>query len=217
MHVLGWAAAALIIIIARTLFGWLDRRAQERQRRQAASPGGTRPRRTRLSRPAATGTLRRLWARGRRYRPTSRPARNVNEAFEERATLGTRVADRVAATIGSWRFIIIQSVILGCWIVLNVLAVVQHWDPYPFILLNLMLSFQAAYAGPVIMMSQNRQAARDRLAAEEDYAVNRRAEEGVEAVLAYLEQQQALLLELLTRAGGTGPDPDQGLNPEAGR
>ena len=103
-------------------------------------------------------------------------SRNVNEIEEEQLTLGQRVADKVADTIGSWPFIIIQSLILTVWIILNVTAWVKHWDIYPFILLNLMLSFQAAYAGPVIMMSQNRQASKDRLAAEIDHQVNTKAE-----------------------------------------
>jgi CRP/FNR family cyclic AMP-dependent transcriptional regulator len=103
-------------------------------------------------------------------------SRNVNEIEEEQLTLGQRVADKVADTIGSWPFIIIQSMILTVWIILNVTAWVHHWDIYPFILLNLMLSFQAAYAGPVIMMSQNRQSSKDRLAAEIDHQVNTKAE-----------------------------------------
>ena len=103
-------------------------------------------------------------------------SRNVNEMEEKRMTFGQRVADRVADTIGSWPFIIIQTIILTVWIIVNVAAWINHWDPYPFILLNLMLSFQAAYSGPVIMMSQNRQAAKDRLAAEIDHQVNTKAE-----------------------------------------
>jgi len=71
-------------------------------------------------------------------------------------TVGQRIADTVAANMGSWRFIIVQSIILIIWIILNVTAYVYQWDPYPFILLNLALSFQAAYAAPFIMMSQNR-------------------------------------------------------------
>jgi CRP/FNR family transcriptional regulator, cyclic AMP receptor protein len=103
-------------------------------------------------------------------------SRNVNEMEEEQLTLGQRVADKVADIIGSWPFIITQSIILVFWIVLNVSAWINRWDPYPFILLNLMLSFQAAYAGPVIMMSQNRQSSKDRLAAEIDHQVNTKAE-----------------------------------------
>jgi uncharacterized membrane protein len=95
-------------------------------------------------------------------------------------TLGQRVADRVAATMGSWTFIIIQSIILLVWIILNVTAYVQNWDPYPFILLNLALSFQAAYAAPFIMMSQNRQQEIDREAATSDYQINVKAELEIE-------------------------------------
>jgi uncharacterized membrane protein len=82
--------------------------------------------------------------------------------------------------MGSWRFIIIQSTILFFWVVANVTAFIFHWDPYPFILLNLALSFQAAYAAPFIMMSQNRQQDIDRLAAENDYKVNIKAELEIE-------------------------------------
>src|SRR5580704_12445483 len=106
-------------------------------------------------------------------------------------TLGERIADSVAATMGSWKFIIIQSVILLIWIILNVTAYVEQWDPYPFILLNLALSFQAAYAAPFIMMSQNRQAAIDRAAASHDYDINRKAELEIEL----LHQKLDLLRE----------------------
>ena len=95
-------------------------------------------------------------------------------------TMGELIADKVAATMGSWRFIIIQSVILLVWIILNVTAWVYHWDPYPFILLNLALSFQAAYAAPFIMMSQNRQADIDRREAKSDYNINIKAELEIE-------------------------------------
>ena len=103
-------------------------------------------------------------------------------------TFGQNIADLVAATMGSWRFIIIQSVILAFWIVLNVTAYIQRWDPYPFILLNLALSFQAAYAAPFIMMSQNRQQDIDRMAAENDYKVNIKAELEIELLHQKLDQ-----------------------------
>ena len=95
-------------------------------------------------------------------------------------SMGERVSDSVASTVGSWRFIITQSIILLIWMVLNVTAWVEQWDPYPFILLNLVLSFQAAYTAPVIMMSQNRQANIDREAAQHDYDVNLKAELEIE-------------------------------------
>jgi uncharacterized membrane protein len=76
---------------------------------------------------------------------------------------GAKIADKVADTVGSWRFILIQSAFLAAWIIFNSLAFTYHWDGPPFILLNLMLSFQAAFTGPFVMMSQNRQAQKDRL------------------------------------------------------
>ena len=111
------------------------------------------------------------------------------------ATAGQRIADKVADTIGSWPFIITQSIILIVWIVLNVTAWINHWDRYPFILLNLMLSFQAAYAGPVIMMSQNRQSAKDRLVAEIDHQVNTKAEVGVGLLMQRIEELESNMEE----------------------
>jgi len=104
---------------------------------------------------------------------------------------GARVADGVAAMVGSWPFIIVQSCLLLAWMALNVTAWIEHWDPYPFILLNLALSFQAAYAAPFIMMSQNRQAMIDRQAAEHDYDINIKAELEIEL----LHQKVDLLRE----------------------
>ena len=105
------------------------------------------------------------------------PAQNPPKS---RPSSGQRIADKVAATMGSWRFIIIQSVLLALWVSLNVVALIKHWDPYPFILLNLMLSFQAAYSAPIIMMSQNRQSDIDRKDAKHDYEVNLKAELEIE-------------------------------------
>ena len=107
-------------------------------------------------------------------------ARNVAHEFEEQATFGQRLADRVAAVIGSWRFIVIQSTLLAIWIVLNITAYVYRWDPYPFILLNLALSFQAAYATPFILMSQNRQSGVDREKAQQDLDCDLKAEMEIE-------------------------------------
>ena len=96
----------------------------------------------------------------------------MEKAADLRRTTGERVADQFAAVIGSWTFIIGQTIILAIWMTINVIAWFQHWDPYPFILLNLMLSFQAAYAGPIIMMSQNRQARLDKRRNELDLQIN---------------------------------------------
>lgn len=121
-------------------------------------------------------------------------------------TYGEYLADRIAAIVGSWRFIIAQSLILALWIILNVVAWVQHWDPYPFILLNLVLSFQAAFTAPVLMMAQNRQSEIDRQKAQLDYDVNLRAELDIEALhqkIDLLRQEDITrlvgLLEVLTR------------------
>ncbi len=122
-------------------------------------------------------------------------SRNANEVDEERLTIGQKIADAVADTMGSWRFIIIQSSVLAIWITLNVTAWINHWDPYPFILLNLMLSFQAAYAAPFIMMSQNRQAAKDRIAAEIDHQVNAKAELEIGQLMRRMEELEIQLEE----------------------
>jgi len=127
--------------------------------------------------------------------------KNWHAQHAEQLTPGQRIADGVAAVMGSWSFIIVQSIILTVWIVLNLIAWMQHWDPYPFILLNLALSFQAAYAAPFIMISQNRQADRDRHQAEEDYRTNVEAERRIEELqksLAELEVNKLdRILELL--------------------
>lgn len=115
-------------------------------------------------------------------------------------TLGQKVADTVAATMGSWRFIIIQSAILLVWIILNVTAFVQRWDPYPFILLNLALSFQAAYAAPFIMMSQNRQQDIDRKEAENDYQINIKAELEIELLHQKIDELREKEVLALTKA-----------------
>ena len=123
---------------------------------------------------------------------------DVNALFDERMTLGQRAADAVARRLGSWRFLIIQSGVLAVWIVVNIAEVVfKPLDPYPFILLNLVLSFQAAYAAPVLLMSANRQAEKDRLAAHNGYVVGQRAEEENRAILHHLEAQDELMITLL--------------------
>jgi uncharacterized membrane protein len=121
------------------------------------------------------------------------PLKNVNEIIDEGLTLGQRTADQVARVAGSWTFIIVQSAVLTIWVILNVVAWARHWDPYPFILMNLFLSLQAAYTAPVIMMSQNRSAARDRIEAHQDFLINQKAEEEVRAILTHLTAQDQAL------------------------
>lgn len=130
------------------------------------------------------------------------PIKNVNELFEEKLTRGQRVADRVALIVGSWKFILIQSALLFIWALLNTFAWVNHWDPYPFILMNLVLSLQAAYTAPVIMMSQNRLAEKDRIDAHNDYLVNIKAEEEVRAILEHLHAQNEALIKIIDMISG---------------
>jgi uncharacterized membrane protein len=119
---------------------------------------------------------------GRRLRVTDEllrmhVTRNANVEAEEQLTMGQRIADHVAEFGGSWTFIILFSVIVAVWITLNSLALMKHpFDPFPYILLNLVLSTLAAFQAPVIMMSQNRQAAKDRIKSDLDFEVNRKAE-----------------------------------------
>ncbi len=104
-------------------------------------------------------------------------AENLNDTIDEQYTLGQRLADHVASFGGSWTFIIFFASVLTVWIIINSLAMLgKPFDPYPFILLNLVLSCLAAIQAPVIMMSQNRQEVKDRLRAENDYRVNLKAE-----------------------------------------
>jgi len=125
------------------------------------------------------------------------PIVNVNDIADERLTLGQRVADIVAANMGSWRFIIIQSIILALWIILNTVGLVFRWDQYPFILLNLALSFQAAFAAPFIMISQNRQAQKDRLTAENDYKTDVKGEQEICHIMEHLDHQDAMILQIV--------------------
>jgi uncharacterized membrane protein len=112
--------------------------------------------------------------------------KNWHEEHIEISTVGQKLADSVATGMGSWRFIIIQTIIVAIWMGLNVLGFVQHWDPYPFILLNLLFSTQAAYAAPIIMMAQNRQSDRDRAQAQADYQTNLDAKLEIEALQKHL-------------------------------
>lgn len=133
---------------------------------------------------------------------TLRRGQRTANAIPVTLTLGQKIADQVAATMGSWRFIIIQSVLLAFWVVLNVTAYVRRWDPYPFILLNLALSFQAAYAAPFIMMSQNRQQDIDRKEAEDDHRINVKAELEIELLHQKIDELREKEMLLLTKAIG---------------
>ena len=107
--------------------------------------------------------------------------KNWHDEHIEESSFGQKLADSVATGMGSWRFIIIQTIFVIVWMSLNVLGFVKHWDVYPFILLNLLFSTQAAYAAPIIMMAQNRQSDRDRSQADADYDTNINAKLEIEA------------------------------------
>ncbi len=113
---------------------------------------------------------------------------------------GAQIADAVANAVGSWYFVLIQSALLVAWLIGNAIAGAQAWDPYPFILLNLLLSFQAAYTAPMIMMSQNRLSEIDRRHAEEDYRVNVKAELEIELLHQKIDLLREQELLALTRA-----------------
>lgn len=112
----------------------------------------------------------------------------MEQSLECGRSFGERAADRFAAIVGSWTFLIIQTALLMAWMALNVIAWRMRWDPYPFILLNLVLSFQAAYAGPIIMMSQNRQARVADLRNKLDLQINLLAEQESTQALRMLRQ-----------------------------
>jgi uncharacterized membrane protein len=103
-----------------------------------------------------------------------------HDKHTESLSFSQRLADHVAKGMGSWRFIVIQTLIVGIWMALNIIGIIAHWDPYPFILLNLLFSTQAAYAAPIIMMAQNRQNERDRAQALDDYQTNITAKKEIE-------------------------------------
>lgn len=130
------------------------------------------------------------------FRHEHPPLQDVGAVLAERLTLGQRSADRLVAVMGSWPFLVGQTFLLGLWVALNAFAWASHWDPYPFILLNLFLSLQAAYAAPVIMMSQNRQVIKDRIEAHNDFQVNQKTEEEVRAILEHLDAQNQALESL---------------------
>lgn len=119
-------------------------------------------------------------------------SRNVNKISDEKMTLGQRIADSVAQMMGSWFFIITQSLFLVFWVAINILQSLHkiHWDAYPFVFLNLVLAFQASYAGPIIMMSQNRSSEKDRLANEVDHLVNQKAEMEIGLIMRRLDDME---------------------------
>jgi len=136
---------------------------------------------------------------------TKRVTRNINVEMEEKATIGQRIADRVASFGGSWTFIIIYLAFLTAWMAFNTFVLIHYgkgengaqFDPYPYILLNLMLSMTAALQAPIIMMSQNRAAEKDRLAAEQDFKVNLKSELMLEELMRRSAARDAQMQEVV--------------------
>ncbi len=126
-----------------------------------------------------------------------------HEKHSSASTLGERIADGTASLMGSWKFIIGQTIFVILWMTFNVIGFINHWDVYPFILLNLIFSTQAAYAAPIIMMAQNRQNDRDRYQAKEDYYTNVEAKKEIEELqkaLARIENDKLdKIIETLNR------------------
>jgi len=132
--------------------------------------------------PADLALLHELRGHRRRHRTTVKQAAPAAPPTPQHPSLGAKAADWITARVGSWRFILWQSGLLVLWLSANIFAWVQAWDPYPFILLNLVLSFQAAYTAPIIMMSQNRMGDIDRARAQDDYNINLKAELEIETL-----------------------------------
>jgi uncharacterized membrane protein len=139
-----------------------------------------------------------------KIRRRERVSRNVEALHQERMTFGERVSDKLADVAGSWSFIFSFALVLGVWVLLNTVALIHHWDKYPYILLNLMLSMLAAIQAPVIMMSQNRQEAHDRLRAEHDYEVNLKAEIEIQQINQKLDALLERMGEPTGHADSTG-------------
>ncbi len=126
-----------------------------------------------------------------------------HQKYHEQLSFGERLSDTITKVMGSWQFIIWQTLIVLIWMILNIIGFVHHWDVYPFVLLNLIFSTQAAYAAPIIMMSQKRQNQRDREQALHDYQVNIAAKKEIEDIQRQLSKIEVdkldKILEILQR------------------
>jgi uncharacterized membrane protein len=121
----------------------------------------------------------------------------VNVVHHDEASFGEMLADKISAGIGSWTFLIVQTFAVICWLTLNIIGFMRHWDPFPFILLNLLFSVQAAYTGPVLLLAGNRQAQKDRLTLEHAaYEADKADEQNVE-ILKAIEKNTEVTLSIL--------------------
>ena len=152
-----------------------------------------------MAQPDASGShvlVHRL--RQKHRNPNAAHKHPINKAHYEEASRGARIADQVSAALGSWRFIIIQSVLLLAWAAVNFWGLfVKRWDPYPFILLNLVLSFQATYAGPIVLLAGNRHAQKDRITLEHMADEADKGEEQINRILVEIKKNTDLTLRIL--------------------
>jgi uncharacterized membrane protein len=121
----------------------------------------------------------------------------VNQLHHDEATFGEMLADKIASGIGSWIFLIVQTCAVMAWVVLNVIGLVNHWDPFPFILLNLLFSVQAAYTGPVLLLAGNRQAQKDRLTLEHAAHEAEKADDQNVEILKAIEKNTEVTIQIL--------------------
>lgn len=134
------------------------------------------------------------------YQHRHPPICNINEMLDQKPSLNQKAADLIARTVGSWRFLLIQSGLLVGWFILNTVGWIKTpWDPYPFIFMNLILSLQSAYTASIVMISENRQAERDRLEAHHNYELNLKEEEELRAILDHLTAQDEALQDIYRR------------------
>jgi uncharacterized membrane protein len=121
----------------------------------------------------------------------------VNVLHHEEATFGEMLADKIAAGIGSWTFLIVQTFLVLCWVAANLIGFVNHWDPFPFILLNLLFSVQAAYTGPVLLLAGNRQSQKDRLTLEHAAEEAEKADVQNVEILKAIEKNTEVTIQIL--------------------
>ena len=127
------------------------------------------------------------------------PVRDLNRESDRRMRFPQRVADDLGRVVGSWTFVFVQVLVTGSWLVLNIVAQTNHWDRYPFLLLNLVVTFETALWASLVLMALNRAAGRDRMRAQQDYEQQVKVEEEMRTLMTHLEAQDELLLQVVQR------------------
>ncbi|MGH7777403.1 MAG: DUF1003 domain-containing protein [Candidatus Dormibacterales bacterium] len=127
------------------------------------------------------------------------PVRDLNDEMDRRQTRGQRVAEDLAAALGSWWFVLGQSLVVLVWVVLNAVSLTRHWDVYPFLFLNLVAGLEIAYAAALVLMMLNRRAFRERLRAEHEYEMSVKLEEELKSIMSHLENQDDVMVQALER------------------